>query len=148
MIDFEKIKQEILNNPTYFLYQLTKTKEIFLCKGSSKTEVKEKLAEKVAASSDKLKKCDLVLLYITFQEADNEFIFGDLLVRIVHYKLENSKIVGINEDHTKYVWFPKKYIEIHGWNKDYLKQIAKVVNQGKVEFNILSMPSYLSIEDE
>ena len=119
-----------------------------IAKGSTKTEVKEKLASKVEEKPEKYRNAKFILLYITTQEADNKFIFGDLLVNICHYEMNNSNKLKSKSksDIPDYVWFTKKYLEENGWKNEYLTKIVDVVNKNKVEFNIMSMPNYTSIE--
>lgn len=143
---YSQIKERFEGGDKYFLFHVTKNKEILIAKGSSKTEVKEKLSKKVSDKPDKYKDAKFILLHITFQEPDNKLIFGDLLVNIRHYHLQNNSLSSTSKE-VNYVWFTKKFLDENDWDNQYLVKIADVVNKKKVEFNILSMPRYTSIKN-
>ena len=148
MNNFDEIKEELSKGTQYYLFQLGK-KIMLISKGDTKTETKENFSKKVIAKPDKFKNTNYILLYFEFQEPDNKITFGNLLVHIKHYKVSvNMSLEQDTKIKDKYVWFSKEFLEENGWSNEYLKQIAKVVNDKKVKFNILDMPSYNLIQNK
>ena len=148
MTNFDEIKEELLKGTQYYLFQLGK-KVMLISKGETKTETKENFSKKVIAKPDKFKNTNYILLYFEFRIPNNKYTFGDLLVHIKHYYVTDNLSLEYNTNsQDKYVWFTKEFLEENGWSNEYLKQIAKVVNDKKIQFNLLGMPNYTSIQYE
>jgi hypothetical protein len=147
-MSFDEIKERFINENNHFFY-LLENKETLVAKGTSKTDVKEKIKEKATLKPDKYKNKRCLLLFITFREADNEFVFGEMMINVALYNIdENLKLEAVDEKKVKYVVISKRFVEKKGWDNKYLQNIAKVINLNLLQFNILAMPNYLNVVAE
>jgi len=148
---FKELKQRIENGNSFFLYVVSSSgkKVSLVSQGRNKKEVKKNLKLKIQSKPEKYKNKDAILLYITFREPDNRYTFGDMLVNIISYKIENDlSIKSIDKDWIRYVTFTKEYINDEGWNNEYLHNIALATSNNLLKFNILSMPDYEYVESK
>ena len=147
-MSFDEIKERFISGNNHFFY-LLENKESLVAKGTSKTDIKEKIKEKATLKPDKYKNKKCLLLYITFREADNRYVFGEMMINVALYTIdENLKLEAVNEKKVKYVVISKDFVDDEGWDNAYLQNIAKVINLNLLQFNILAMPDYLNVVAE
>ena len=147
-MSFDEIKERFITGNNHFFYLLD-NKESLFAKGTSKGEVKEKIKEKVTSKPDKYKNKRCLLLYITFREPDNRYVFGEMMINIILYNIDdNLKLEAKDKNKIKYVVITKRFIEKKGWDNIYLQNIAKAINLNLLQFNILAMPDYLNVVAE
>ena len=147
-LTWEDLQAEINSDFQYILFQLTERKVRCISKGMSHDEMVENLMTKVRAKPDKYRNTSFISMWYEFIVPNDRYTFGDFLVHIRHYNIDAD--LNFKTDETeihKFVWFTKKYLLKKGWHiKEYLTNIAEVVNKGKVNFYHLGMPDYPSIE--
>jgi hypothetical protein len=117
-------------------------KPYLLVKARSKTELKNKLKEKVIKSPDKYRDTKCILMYFEFRVPDNRFTFGDLLVNVHRYKITDKLALEGEKKALGYVFFEKEYLEEEGFSYTYLRNIIYLIKLDKITFFALGQPGY------
>ena len=154
-MDFQKIKEEIKNNPVCFLY-LVKPDNKFkiIIKGDRQSEVKEKLVEIYNDNPNKFGPDDyFILAKLTFHTGQKLAQGGPLSVIFHHYAVDNNTLKNTmyikNYKYKKLhsviggtVWFSKKWLEEFGWSYEYIDNLINRLITGKETLNLMITNNY------
>ena len=147
MKDFKKIKSKLKTKERYFWFLGSPNKVTLLVKEKKRREAKRSIYDKVNNKPDRYKGRDLIFIYLSFHSGKKILEGGKIAANISVFKVNDKlKIRGNNDPgQAGSVWFTKYYLQIWGWDYNYLKKIVELVYFKKQVLYPLAYTYYSSI---
>jgi hypothetical protein len=147
MKDFKKIKSKLKKHYRYFWYLGSPSKVTLVAKGKKRREAKKSIYDKVNRKPDKFKGRDLIFIYLGFYSGKKILEGGQMSANISIFNVNDKLKIRDNSDagQAGSVWFTKNYLQIWGWDYNYLKKIVELVYFKKQELLPLAITYYSSI---
>jgi len=141
----EKIKKKLKKKHLFYYYLVKKDKDILIAKGDKIRKTKNIVKEKIKNKPKKYEKQFLKRIQVKIPKKGWELgrPKSEILVILNNYQIINSKIKStLIENKSGAIWFPNHWIRIHGWNKDYIKNIVKYIRKKNISLSRIGCNSY------
>ena len=138
------IKKQIKEKESkQYWFFITPSKSILIAKGNSKNETKNIVKEKI---KNKHKKYDGKILrrfQLNFRNENDSINSGTIVILISNFKIIDGKLKKIFlEGKGGPVWFTKKWLNWHGWNKKYIVKITEDLRKNKANISGIGSNMY------
>ena len=147
MKDFKKIESKLKTKERYFWFLGSPNKVTLLVKEKKRREAKRSIYDKVNNKPDKFRGRDLIFIYLSFHSGKKILEGGKISANISVFKVNDKLKIRDNSEPSQIgsVWFTKNYLQIWGWDYNYLKKIVELVYFKKIRLMALAITYYSSI---
>lgn len=142
----KNIKNKIKENAMVFYFLINKNKEVLVAKGKNKKESKEVLQEKICKKPDKYIGSRLWRISIKLYDGTERGlqIFGDVVIMLENYTVTDGLKIKKKAElyKTGQIWFTKKWLEYHDWDRLYMVNIIKRLLSDNVKIKLTGPNMY------